>query len=79
MQKLLGAAAITALLVGMSVGAQAADLGPPPAPAYKAPPAFAPAFSWTGFYLGGNLGAGWNNGTVSDTVLGGTWSAPIIT
>jgi outer membrane immunogenic protein len=79
MQKLLGSAAVTALLVGMSLGAQAADLGPAPAPVYKAPPAFAPVFSWTGFYLGGNLGAGWSNGSVTDSVppvgLGGNWSA----
>jgi outer membrane immunogenic protein len=74
MQKLFRSAALSALLVGMSVGAQAADLGPAPAPLYKAPPAVAPPFSWTGFYIGGNVGAGWNNGTVSDTLLGGTWS-----
>lgn len=78
MQKLFCAASITALLVGLSAAAQAADLGPPP-PAYKAPPAFAPPFSWTGFYLGGNLGAGWNNGSVSDSApplgLGGNWNA----
>lgn len=74
MKKLSIATSITALLVAMSVGAQAADLGPPPAPAYKAPAFVAPPFSWTGFYLGGNVGAGWNNGSVSDTLLGGTWS-----
>jgi outer membrane immunogenic protein len=76
MQKLFRSAALSALLVGMSAGAQAADLGPAPAPLYKAPPVVVPPpFSWTGFYLGGNAGAGWNNGTVSDTLLGGTWSA----
>jgi len=74
MQKFLGATAVTALLVGMSAGAQAADLGRPPAPAYKAPAYVAPVFSWTGFYLGGNLGAGWSNGTVTDTLLGVNWS-----
>src|SRR6185312_6717915 len=74
MQKLLGAAAVTALLLGMSVGAQAADLGPAPAPAYKAPPVYAPVFSWTGFYLGGNLGAGWSNGNLTDSVFGLSWN-----
>ena len=58
MQKLLLSVSIAALLVGMSAGAQAADLGPAPAPIYKAPPVVAPPFSWTGFYIGGNVGAG---------------------
>jgi outer membrane immunogenic protein len=52
-------------LVGMSAGS-AADLG---SPAYKAPPPLPPAappFSWTGFYIGGNIGAGWGT---SDTTL----------
>jgi opacity protein-like surface antigen len=44
----------TAMLVGMIGGAQAADLGS----AYKAPSMAAPAWSWTGFYIGGNLGGG---------------------
>lgn len=67
MQKLLCAAAIAALSVGMSVAAKAADLPVAPAPAYKAPVMVPPAFSWTGFYLGGNLGAGWQNGTLTDS------------
>lgn len=75
MQKLFCSAALSALLVGLSVGAQAADLGPAPAPIYKAPPVAPPPFSWTGFYLGGNVGVGWNDGSVSDTLLGETWSA----
>jgi outer membrane immunogenic protein len=37
----------------LAAGAQAADLR---APIYKAPPQ-APAWSWTGFYLGGTVGA----------------------
>jgi len=39
------------MLAGMIGGAQAADM----ATAYKAPPM---AWSWTGFYIGGNLGGG---------------------
>jgi outer membrane immunogenic protein len=38
--------------------ANAADLGP--RPAYKAPPpVLAPAYNWTGFYIGGHFGGGW--------------------
>jgi outer membrane immunogenic protein len=57
----------------MSQIASAADLGrpPPPAPVYVPPPA--PVFTWTGFYIGGNLGAAWTQGNVSDN-LGDSWS-----
>jgi outer membrane immunogenic protein len=75
MQKLFRAAAITTLFVGMSVAAKAADLPVAPEPAYKAPVIVAPAFSWTGFYLGGNLGAGWQNGNVTDSFFGVNWNA----
>jgi outer membrane immunogenic protein len=58
-----------ALATGLLCGGQAlaADL-PMPAPP-RAPAAFiplAPPFSWTGIYIGGNLGAAWNRGSVSD-------------
>lgn len=59
-----------ALLVALSlIGGQAlaADfpppIAPPPAPAGYFP--VAPLYSWTGFYVGGNLGAGWNNASFS--------------
>ena len=46
---------LAALLAGVASSALAADLpskkGPPPAPV-----AYAPAFSWTGFYIGANTG-----------------------
>jgi len=55
----------------------AADL---PAPAPIPPPAYLPpVYNWTGFYVGGNIGAGWSglsdtNTNFSDT-LGSTFSA----
>jgi outer membrane immunogenic protein len=68
-QLLVGAA----LLAAMSGAATAADLGrpaPAPAPVYtKAPPPL-PVFNWTGFYLGGNAGAAWGHGNVTDTFTG---------
>lgn len=57
---LSAAVAITAIL-GVGV-ASAADLS------VKAlPMVAAPAFSWTGFYVGGNVGYGWDNRTVTFT------------
>lgn len=55
----------------------AADL--PPAPPPRAPAAYvpvaAPTFSWTAFYIGGNVGAGWNHGNVTDSVHNYGWGA----
>jgi outer membrane immunogenic protein len=53
----------------MTVGASAADLRP----VYtKAPPPPPPAFSWTGFYVGGTVGAAWTNADVTMTTVNGT-------
>jgi outer membrane immunogenic protein len=62
-------------LIAISGGtAFAADLPPAPparAPAYVQP--IAPVFTWTGFYIGGNLGAAWTQGKLSDS-FGNSWS-----
>jgi len=67
MKRMLIAAAALTLAVGGE--AFAADLPPPVAPPPQAPatyvPMAAPVFSWSGFYLGVNLGYGF--GTVSPT------------
>jgi outer membrane immunogenic protein len=54
----LAVASLTAVgpSAGFAATASAADLGP--APLYTKAPPIAP-FSWTGFYLGGNVGWGW--------------------
>jgi outer membrane immunogenic protein len=68
MKRILAAA----LLCGVAVAAGqafAADLPPAPAPMPRAPAAYVPVaapFSWTGFYIGGNIGAGFNHGTITD-------------
>jgi outer membrane immunogenic protein len=59
-------------------GAFAADLPPAPQLAPRAPAVYVPApvFSWTGFYIGGNLGFGWNQGGVNDTLFGLNYGNP---
>ena len=48
------------------VSAKAADLGQPIVPF----PYVAPTFNWTGFYIGPNIGAGWENFNITDTLTG---------
>lgn len=68
----LCASVLASSLLGMSMAADAADIR---APVYKAPPVVAPPpFSWTGFYIGANVGAGWNQGTVTDSLFGASFT-----
>jgi outer membrane immunogenic protein len=55
-------------ILSASAAANAADLKMP----VKAPPAppMPPPFSWTGFYIGGNLGGAWLNINETDTLTG---------
>jgi outer membrane immunogenic protein len=60
----------TALLTLVSGSAMAADLGrPAPAPVYTKAPPPVPVFTWTGFYIGGNIGAAWAQHNWTDSVL----------
>jgi outer membrane immunogenic protein len=70
MKKLLLGTAISLATVGV---AAAADLPPAPAPIpvySKAPP---PVWSWTGCYVGGNIGGGWSH---NDTASSATFAPP---
>jgi outer membrane immunogenic protein len=65
---------ILCALIGVGGSALAADLppSPPRVPAVYVP-AVVPVYNWTGVYIGGNLGAAWTQGKLSDT-LGNSWS-----
>lgn len=59
-------ALVTATLAGLASSAIAADLGArAPAP-YQAPPTPPPVFSWTGCYVGANIGGGWASNSSND-------------
>jgi outer membrane immunogenic protein len=64
---LLGSVAAVALT---SSAAMAADMRPAPAQVYTKAPMMAPAFSWSGFYIGGNIGGAWSHGDVTDSLFG---------
>jgi outer membrane immunogenic protein len=49
----------TALIALVSGSAMAADMRPAPAPVYTKAPMMAPLFTWTGCYVGGNVGGLW--------------------
>jgi outer membrane immunogenic protein len=67
MKSILTGVALAALIgAGPAV---AADLSRPPPPIVKAP-VMAPIFTWTGFYIGGNIGAAWAQHNWNDNLLG---------
>jgi outer membrane immunogenic protein len=59
------------LAIAAASSAFAADLPARPAPYYKAP-AYAPPFSWAGFYVGINGGYGWGTSSWTDVTAGTT-------
>src|SRR5215813_11402672 len=71
MRQLFITTAALSVLAATSVASNAADVTARPAPYAPPPPVYAPPpFSWTGFYLGGNIGGAWARRDVTDTVLG---------
>lgn len=70
MSKLFHTAAAAAALLALSMAANAAEVGARP-PVYAPPPIYvAPPFSWTGFYLGANIGGTWGRRNVTDSLFG---------
>src|SRR6266404_5022589 len=70
MRKLFHTAAAAAALLALSMAANAAEVGARP-PVYAPPPIYvAPPFSWTGFYLGANIGGAWGHRNVTDSLFG---------
>jgi outer membrane immunogenic protein len=66
MGKLVNLTAAMSAALAMSAVANAADLPP----AYERGPAYGPVFSWTGFYLGGNLGGAWGRRDLDEARFG---------
>src|SRR5215471_2701806 len=64
--RLLLLTAVAGAALVAAAPANAADLGQKPA--YKAPPAASPMplITWTGCYIGGNVGAGWTEKSIVD-------------
>jgi outer membrane immunogenic protein len=64
MSKIAATCVIAGALIVLGTSAQSADLKAKPI--LKAPPM--PAFSWTGFYIGGNVGGVWGNSTMDPSI-----------
>jgi outer membrane immunogenic protein len=58
----------SAIVLLTTSGVRAADLEARPRPATA--PALSQPFSWTGFYIGGNVGGGWAERNVTDATFG---------
>ena len=65
MQRMIKHLLVSAFALGIAGQSLAADMsGPAPVPHPAAYTGGIPI--WSGFYVGGNIGAGWSNGSVSD-------------
>jgi outer membrane immunogenic protein len=68
MRNYIRLAVLAALMMPVAAGAADMRVKAPPAP----PPP--PPFSWTGFYIGGNIGAAWAESHWTDSRFGLDWS-----
>src|SRR4051794_25281345 len=74
MAKLLFVSGAGAAALMVIAAANAADLGI--RPVYTAPSPRVPVFTWSGCYIGGNIGGGWGRETVSIPNLAETTGVP---
>jgi outer membrane immunogenic protein len=72
-------ACVVALSVAGGTAALAADLPPPIAPAAYIPVAPPYPYNWSGFYVGGNLGAGFSNSNSARDTFGSTFGTTATT
>ncbi len=71
----VGGFTLAAGTVACVCSVQAADLPVRPAPAPVAPVAYAPpVYNWSGFYIGGHIGGGFENSTWTDPITGASAS-----
>ena len=71
----VGGSVLAAGAVVCACSAQAADLPVRPAPAPVAPVAYAPpVYNWSGFYVGGHIGGGFENSDWTNPVTGASAS-----
>lgn len=68
---LSGAVVLVAVTAASIIGAEAADLAVPPAPAPVAPIPYAPKlYDWTGIYIGAHVGGGYSDSSWTDPITG---------
>ena len=72
-------ACVVALTVAGGTAALAADLPPPVPPAAYIPVAPPYPYNWSGFYIGGNLGAGFSNSNTATDTFGSTFGTAATT
>ena len=64
MRRLYLFSAVAGAVLGVAGAAEAADMP------VKAPPPLVAPFTWTGFYIGGNIGAAWGDRDATDVTRG---------
>lgn len=75
MKRFLLSTVAVAAAMAFAGAANAADIARPAPMAVKAPAYIAPMYTWAGFYIGGNVGYGWGDGSGTLTTPAGAAGA----